>query len=139
MEPMAEMHRSQQTRWRSAIKQTALVLALVILAHQFFMITPLRAVMPDMASSMAPVAELMSAGGPCDGSCPSTIAQVCVPGRVCEAVQAALTHTPLILLVLFALLALTAAATQPPLFALWHERWLWPPARRRALLQVFLI
>ena len=134
-----ELHQTERTRRRSAIQHVALVLALVIVALQVFTATPFRAAMPDTASSMAPIGELMSAGSPCDGSCPSTITYVCVPGRMCAAVQAALTRIPLTLLVLLVLLALTAAVIRPLLLVLRHEHWLWPPARRRALLQVFLI
>lgn len=74
--------------------------------------------------------------GHCPGPCPlHTIA-------ICPAIQAALPHAPTILLLWFtvAAIALALALRVPhvthratPLHA-----WLWPPDRRRALLQVFL-
>ncbi len=108
---------------------------LVLLVHQFAMVTPFHTVAPAMAATD----QISNVTMPCGGACPSGIISLCVPGRICAGVEATLTRLPFTPLLLLVLLILTMLVLRPSVVALRHPRWLWPPDRRRALLQVFLI
>ncbi len=112
-----------------------MALLLVLLTHQIIMATPLDATAPAMAATN----QQSNIGMPCDGSCPTGIVSLCIPGRICAGVAATLTRLPFAPLLLALLLIFGVLATRTPLLRLRRERWLWPPGRRRALLQVFLI
>lgn len=125
----------QESRWRSAWRFAVVALIFVLLAHHVLMATPLRDGLATMISPM----HGSNAEIPRDDTCPTGIISLCVPGRVCVTGQAALIRLPLTLLMFLILIALAAIAIRPLPLILWHMQWLWPPARRRALLQVFLI
>jgi hypothetical protein len=112
-----------------------MALMLVLLVHQVVMAVPLNATVPIMAA----MDQQTNIGMPCDGSCPSGVFTLCIPGRICAGVEAALTHLPFTPLLPLVLLILTLLVLRPSFVAPRHPRWLWPPDRRRALLQVFLI
>ncbi len=107
----------------------------VLLTHQIIMATPL----PALAPAMAATNQQANIGMPCGGSCPTGILSLCIPGRICAGVEAALTRLPFTPLLLLALLIAALLAIRAPILTLRRERWLWPPDRRRAFLQVFLI
>ncbi len=125
----------QRPSRRSARQYVALTLTLVLLVHQVVMAMPLRTNTPMMAATNQQSNVTM----PCDGACPSGIISLCIPGRVCAGVEAALTRLPFAPLMLVVLLILTVLAIRTSFVSLRHPRWLWPSDRRRALLQVFLI
>jgi len=77
---------------------------------------------------------------PCTAMCGSAILHICLPAsRVCAAVVATFTHAPVFALLALALIVLIAVAATPRSRIVASLSWLWPPDRRRALLQVFLI
>jgi len=98
------------------------------------MASPLRTTVPAMAAT----SQQSNIDMPCDGSCLTGIISLCVPGRVCVAVEAAFTRLPFAPVMLTVLLVLALLAIRRPFVALRQRHWLWPPERRRALLQVFL-
>ncbi len=112
-----------------------MALLLVLLTHQIIMATPLHAAVPPMAATN----QQADIGMPCDGACPTGIITLCIPGRICAGVEAALTRLPFTPVLLLALLIVTLLAIRTPILRLRREHWLWPPDRRRAFLQVFLI
>lgn len=112
-----------------------MALLLVLLTHQIIMTTPLPAAAPAMAATN----QQANIGMPCDGSCPTGIVTLCIPGRICAGVEVAPTRLPLAPLMLVVLLILAVLAIRTSYVAPRHPRWLWPPDRRRSLLQVFLI
>lgn len=120
----------RQSVWQSA----AVALLFALLTHHVLMASPLRAAMPAMISA----SQQSNLDMPCDGSCPTDIISLCIPGRICAAVEAALTSLPLTPLMSVVLLTLTLLAIRTPFVAI-RRQWLWPPERRRALLQVFVI
>lgn len=112
-----------------------MALLLVLLTHQIIMATPL----PAAATAMAATTQQANIGIPCDSACPTGIVTLCIPGRICVGVEAAVTRLSFTPLLLLALLIVTLLAIRTPILRLRREHWLWPPDRRRALLQVFLI
>ena len=77
---------------------------------------------------------------PCGGMCTSAIIHLCLPAsRVCAAVGATFTHAPMFALLVLALIARIAVVAPTRLRPLIFPSWLWPPERRRAFFQVFLI
>lgn len=117
--------------WRRIVP----VIALLILVHQVLLATPLHAsIVP-----VSPANEQTIPGGSCILTCLPTIARVCEAGHVCATVQAVFNHPPFLPLMILALLFLAAVASPVPFFPLSPYGALWPPQRRRALLQVFLI
>jgi hypothetical protein len=81
--------------------------------------------------SMPGVAAHQGPGDPCDDPCGSGVY------RECSAVVAAIPQLPVFALAAILLVALVATPhghTRGD-----AEAWLWPPKRRRALLQIFLI
>lgn len=126
---------TQRFSRRSAWRHVGVALLLVILAHQIILATPLNAIAPAMAATN----QQSNIGMPCNGSCPTGIVSLCIPGRICAGVAATLTRLPFAPLMLALLLVLGVLATRTPILRLRRERWLWPPDRRRAFLQVFLI
>jgi len=125
----------QQSSWRVAWRHVALALMLVLLVHQLAMAAPFHTVAPAMAATD----QLSNVTMPCGGAYPSGIISLCIPGRICVGVEATLTHLPFTPLLLLVLLILTMLVLRQSVVALQHPHWLWPPDRRRALLQVFLI
>ncbi len=125
----------QRSSWPSAWRHVGLTLLLVLLTHQIIMATPL----PAAATAMAATNQQANIGMPCDGSCPTGIVTLCIPGRICAGVEAALTRLSFTPLMLLALLIVTLLAIRTSILAFRREHWLWPPDRRRAFLQVFLI
>jgi len=111
-----------------------MVFIIVLLVHQAIMVMPLRMTAPVMAATSRSNIAL-----PCDGACPSGVISLCIPGHICAGVVAALTRLPFSSLMPLLLLIVTLMAIRTPTLALRRERWFWPPDRRRALLQVFLI
>jgi len=118
-----------------AWQPVALALLFVLLTHQLLMASPLTTTMPTMDATRQRAKSDM----PCDGGCPTGIVALCVPGRICAAVQATFARLPFTLLALVLLISLTAITTNASVAARRNECWLWPPDRRRAFLQVFLI
>ncbi len=125
----------QQSSWSSAWRHVGMALLLVLLTHQIIMATPLPAAVPVMAATN----QQANIGMPCDGACPTGIVTLCIPGRICAGVEAAVTRLSLAPLLLLALLIVTLLAIRAPILAFRREHWLWPPDRRRAFLQIFLI
>ena len=126
----------QRSSWRSAWRHIGMALLLVLLTHQIIMATPLAAAAPVMAATN----QQANIGMPCDGTCPTGIVTLCIPGRICAGVEAALTRLPFTPLMLLAFLIVTLLAIRTPILRLRRAHWrLWPPDRRRAFLQVFLI
>lgn len=125
----------QRFSWRSGWRHVVMALTLVLFVHQVVMVTPLRTTMPIMAVTNQPSNFSM----PCDSVCPSGIISLCIPGRICAGAEATLTRLPITPLLLLALLIAMLMAIRTPILAFRREHWLWPPDRRRALLQVFLI
>ena len=130
-----ETQANQPVHWRSAWPHIAIALLFVLLAHQALMFTPHHT---DMTAMISP-AQHGSIAMPCGGTCPVGIINLCVPGRVCAAVQATFARLPFAPLMLLMLLFVAVMAIRAPILAIRPERWLWPSERRRALLQVFLI
>ncbi len=124
-------HSPLARRWQPI----AIALLLVLLTHQLLMATPLTMAMSTMDSTSQDV----QSETPCGGGCPTGIVSLCIPGRICAGVEAALTRLSFTPLLLLALLIATLLAIRTPILAFRREHWLWPPDRRRALLQVFLI
>jgi hypothetical protein len=131
----ADSNTGQRSSWRRVWQHIATALMLALLVHQLAMAMPFHTAAPAMAATDL----LSNITMPCDGSCPSGIITLCIPGRVCAGVEAALTRLPFTPLLLVEFLILALLALRPSFVALRHPRWLWPPDRRRALLQVFLI
>jgi hypothetical protein len=82
--------------------------------------------MPGVAAHQGP-------GDLCDDPCGSGVY------RECSAVVAAIPQLPVFALAAILLVALALAATPHGHTRGDAEAWLWPPKRRRALLQIFLI
>lgn len=127
----ARQRSRRQSMWQSA----AIALLFALLTHHVLMASPLRAALPAMVSA----SQQSNLDMPCGGSCPTGIISLCIPGRVCAAFGAALTRFPLAPVMLVVLLILALLAIRAPFVAFRQRHWLWPPERRRALLQVFLI
>lgn len=125
----------QRSSWQSAWRHVGMALLLVLLTHQIIMATPLPAAAPAMAAAN----QQAIIGMPCDGACPTGIVTLCIPGRICVGVEAAVTRLPFTPLMLLLLLIVTLLAVRTPILRLRRAHWLWPPDRRRAFLQVFLI
>jgi len=122
---------------RRALLQVALLLAFVFIAQQVASNVPLNPTAMPMASADARVALNPQ---PCGGMCASAIVHLCLPAsRVCTAVVATFTRAPVFALLALALVALIAVAAPTRSRTLASPSWVWPPTRRRALLQVFLI
>jgi|GEM_PF-1804089 len=132
---MEQRDADRRTERRSSWRPVAMALMLMLLVHHVVIAMPLRATTPVLASA----SQQTNVATPCDSGCPSGIITLCVPGRVCAAVEATLTRLSFTPLTLLVLLILTLLALPTSCVALRHPRWLWPPDRRRALLQVFLI
>lgn len=124
-------HSPLARRWQPI----AIALLLVLITHQLLMVTPLTMAMSTMDSTSQDV----KSETPCGGECPTGIVSLCIPGRICAGVEAALTRLPFTPVLRLALLIVTVLAIRTSILAFRRERWLWPPDRRRALLQVFLI
>jgi len=131
----AETPVEQRSSWPSAWRHAGMALLLVLLMHQIIMATPLPAAAPAMTATN----QQANIGMPCDGACPTGIVTLCIPGRICVGVEAAVTRLPFTPLMLLLLLIVTLLAIRTPILAFRREHWLWPPDRRRAFLQVFLI
>ncbi len=131
---MQRQQRAEQ-RWRGAFQHVAIVLGLVLLAHQLLLAAPMRMSLP--MTSLGD--EQITGNIPCDASCPSTLTRLCVPDRICATVQAAFNRSPALPLLIAVLLLFTAVALRMLVRSIWRPASLWPPQRRRALLQVFLI
>jgi hypothetical protein len=109
-----------------------LVLLLVLLVgiHHALMLAPVADA--HGASAMAVADSHDDGGAPCDGLCPTCAA------AVCAAVISAAAHVPapppaaLLVLTIGVLLVLLHRGSD-------RLPWLWPPERRRPLLQIFLI
>jgi len=131
------MRRQQRAgeRWPGAFQHVAIVLGLVLLAHQLFLAAPIRMSM----SVMLPMDAQITGSAPCDVSCPSTLARLCVPDRTCMTVQAAFNRSPALPLLIAVLLLFTAIAVRTPVRTIWRPAAFWPPQQYRALLQIFLI
>lgn len=77
---------------------------------------------------------------PCAEMCGPALVHVCLPAsRVCAAAVATFTPVSSLIPMLLALVALATALVVPHGAIHRTVLWLWPPERRRALLQVFLI
>lgn len=77
---------------------------------------------------------------PCAEMCGPALVHVCLPAsRVCAATVATFTPVSSLIPMLLALVALATARVVPHSAIHRTVLWLWPPERRRALLQVFLI
>ena len=117
--------------------QVAFLLAFVFIAQQVVTNAPLRPTAMPMASTDA---QIVLNPPSCDGMCASAIVHLCLPtSRVCAAIIATFTHAPMLTLLVLALIALIAVAATPQSRSMASLSWFWPPERRRALLQVFLI
>ncbi len=110
-------------------------IALLILAHQVLLATPLHAsIIPG-----APASEQTIPGSSCVITCLPTVARVCEAGQVCATVQAVFNRLPFMPLMILALLVLATLAPRVHFSPVSPYGALWPPQRRRALLQIFLI
>ena len=122
---------------RRTLLQVAFLLAFVFILQQVVTNAPLRLTAMPMASTDAQIALNPQ---PCNGMCTSAIVHLCLPtSRVCAAIIATFIHAPMLTLLVLALIALVAVAATPQSRGTASFFWLWPPERRRALLQVFLI
>lgn len=121
---------------RRALLQVALLLAFVFIAQQVASNVPRNPTAMPMGSADARVALNPQ---PCGGMCASAIIPCLPASRVCAAVVATFTRAPVFALLALALVALIAVAAPTRSRTLASLSWAGPPARRRALLQVFLI
>lgn len=119
---------TRTTTWR----RFALVLALVVVVHQFVMLTPIHTRGLPMMVTEAPLAQ-MAQPCDCDDHSMPMVAQVCA---ATEAVLRAHADFGLLLALVVAFVALRRSVARAAKRGL--VPWLWPPDRRRALLQVFL-
>lgn len=122
---------------RQTLLHVAFLVVFVLIAQQVVANVPRNPTPMPMASADA---QMALNAQPCGGMCASAIVHLCLPAsRVCAAIIATFTHVPVFALLILALIALIAVAapTRAPIVA--FPSWLWPPERRRALFQVFLI
>jgi len=121
-------HPTRTATWRHC----AFMLALVVVVHQFVMLTPIHTHgLPTMAAE-APLAR-MAQPCDCDADPMPMVAQVCA---ATEAALRAHAGSGLLLALVVAFAALRRPVARAAKRGL--VPWLWPPNRRRALLQVFL-
>ena len=122
---------------RQALLQVALFLAFVFIAQQVAANVPRNPTPMPMTSADA---QMALNAQPCGGMCVSAIVHLCLPAsRFCAAIIATFTHVPVFALLALTLIALAAVAAPTRARSVAFPSWLWPPERRRALLQVFLI
>lgn len=112
-----------------------MVLMFVLLAHQLALALPRHTAAPAIAGTDRHT----TMGMPCDGSCPSGVLILCIPGRICAGVDATRARLPSLPLLLLVPLILTLLVLRPAAVARRPPRSLRSPERGRAFLQVFLI
>ncbi len=116
----------------AAWRRLALMIALVVLVHQFVMLSPMHEHIMPMVFPVEPGATTPHMGHPAPAHPTPVIEE-------CPATVAALFHTgSLLFLLLFCLVLILAVRAAVVSERVVVSHWLWPPDRRRALLQVFL-